>query len=164
MWQEAVEEKGFSHSTQSRKRKAKRKRKGTRSWRAAGVHHHLWKVVTAKNEGWLITLSLLCQTPPMILLCSQGMEFVQRYVENVAPTSKYHLYGASALATAASSGSHLSPLASNFSLLYNSSSLVSVAYSALGPRSKTQDICSSAGIPPKAMKLPRGYVMTHPRR
>lgn len=33
---------------------------------------------------------------------------------------------------AASSGSHLSPLDSSFSLLYNSSSLVSVAYSALG--------------------------------
>jgi hypothetical protein len=44
-----------------------------------------------------------------------------------------YLYGASALATAASSDSHLSPLASNFSLLYKSSSLVSVAYSALGP-------------------------------
>lgn len=36
---------------------------------------------------------------------------------------------------AASSGSHLSPLASNFSLLYISSSRVSVAYSALGAAS-----------------------------
>lgn len=44
----------------------------------------------------------------------------------------HHLYGASALIAAASSGSHLSPFASSFSLLYNSSSLVSVAYSALG--------------------------------
>lgn len=63
MWQEAVEEKSFSNSTQSRKRKEKRekrKRNGTRSWRAAGVHHHLGKVVIAKNEGWLIPLSLLC--------------------------------------------------------------------------------------------------------
>lgn len=34
--------------------------------------------------------------------------------------------------TAASSGSHLSPLARSFSLLYSSSSLVSVEYSALG--------------------------------
>src|ERR1700733_3301813 len=44
-----------------------------------------------------------------------------------------YLYGASALTTAANSGSHLSPLASSFSLLYSSSSLVSVAYSAFGP-------------------------------
>jgi hypothetical protein len=92
----------------------------------------------------------LLKTPPMILLCSQGMEFVQRHVENVAPTSKYHLYGASALATAASSGSHLSPLASNFSLLYNSSSLVSVAYSALGPRNKNK---TNAHQPESLQKL-----------
>ncbi len=45
-----------------------------------------------------------------------------------------YLYGASALATAANSGSHLSPFASSFSLLYNSSSRVSVAYSAFGPK------------------------------
>lgn len=43
-------------------------------------------------------------------------------------------YGASALAIAANSGSHLSPFASNFSLLYNNSSLVSVAYSAFGAK------------------------------
>ncbi|SMQ51938.1 unnamed protein product [Zymoseptoria tritici ST99CH_3D7] len=49
------------------------------------------------------------------------------------PYTPLYLYGASALATAASSGSHLSPFDSNFSLLYNSSSLVSVAYSAFGP-------------------------------
>ena len=47
------------------------------------------------------------------------------------PLTPYR-YGASARATAANSGSHLSPLAKSFSLLYNSSSLVSVAYSALG--------------------------------
>lgn len=64
----------------------------------------------------------------------------------------YYLYGASARADAAISGSHLSPVVlsvsameknygrdiinppfvSNFSLLYNNSSLVSVAYSAFG--------------------------------
>ena len=43
-----------------------------------------------------------------------------------------YLYGASARAAAANSGSHLSPFANNFSLLYSSSSRVSVAYSALG--------------------------------
>lgn len=46
-----------------------------------------------------------------------------------------HRYGASALAAAASSGSHLSPFASSFSLLYNNSSLVSMAYSAFGAES-----------------------------
>ena len=46
--------------------------------------------------------------------------------------SPCYLYGASALATAAISASHLSPFDSSFSLLYSSSSLVSVAYSALG--------------------------------
>lgn len=48
--------------------------------------------------------------------------------------TRCYLYGASALAIAANSGSHLSPFASNFSLLYKSSSLVSVAYSAFGPK------------------------------
>ena len=50
------------------------------------------------------------------------------------PTPHHDLYryGASALAAAASSGSHLSPFAKSFSLLYSNSSLVSVAYSALG--------------------------------
>jgi hypothetical protein len=46
---------------------------------------------------------------------------------------RHYLYGASARAAAAISGSHLSPFASSFSLLYSSSSLDSVAYSALGP-------------------------------
>lgn len=40
-----------------------------------------------------------------------------------------YLYGASALIQAANSGSHLSPFANNFSLLYNNSSRNSVAYS-----------------------------------
>ena len=51
------------------------------------------------------------------------------------PTTRFahsYLYGASARAAAAISGSHLSPFANNFSLLYSSSSRVSVAYSALG--------------------------------
>ncbi len=50
----------------------------------------------------------------------------------VANPHQTHRYGASALAIAANSGSHLSPFANNFSLLYNNSSLVSVAYSAFG--------------------------------
>ncbi len=53
---------------------------------------------------------------------------------NGLPNPHYDLYryGASALAAAANSGSHLSPFAKSFSLLYSNSSLVSVAYSALG--------------------------------
>ncbi len=48
------------------------------------------------------------------------------------PHHDLYRYGASALAAAANSGSHLSPFANSFSLLYSNSSLVSVAYSALG--------------------------------
>ncbi len=48
-----------------------------------------------------------------------------------------HRYGASALAAAASSGSHLSPFANSFSLLYSNSSLVSIAYSAFGANHPT---------------------------
>ena len=61
-------------------------------------------------------------------------EFMYKSPLNVIPNLHYDLYryGASALAAAANSGSHLSPFASSFSLLYNNSSLVSVAYSALG--------------------------------
>lgn len=57
------------------------------------------------------------------------------YISTSSPIisgNQNYLYGASARATAASSGSHLSPFANSFSLLYRSSSLVSVAYSALG--------------------------------
>lgn len=52
-----------------------------------------------------------------------------------SPFTLHYRYGASARAAAAISGSHLSPFASSFSLLYRSSSLVSVAYSAFGPKS-----------------------------
>lgn len=45
-----------------------------------------------------------------------------------------------ARAAAASSGSHLSPLAKSFSLLYMSSSLVSMAYSAFGARCSCQQL------------------------
>ena len=49
-----------------------------------------------------------------------------------ACTVYLYLYGASAWMQADSSGSHLSPLASSFSLLYSNSSRVSVAYSWFG--------------------------------
>ena len=61
-------------------------------------------------------------------------EYMYNVPSNGLPNPHYELYryGASALAAAANSGSHLSPFAKSFSLLYNNSSLVSVAYSALG--------------------------------
>jgi len=52
--------------------------------------------------------------------------------DSQTPITSLYRYGASALAAAANSGSHLSPFARSFSLLYSNSSLVSVAYSALG--------------------------------
>ena len=60
-------------------------------------------------------------------------------------TSHGYRYGASARAAAAISGSHLSPFINNFSLLYRSSSLLSVAYSALGPIS-CQRVSDAQGV------------------
>lgn len=61
-------------------------------------------------------------------------DFMYNFPSNRLPHSHldFYRYGASALAAAANSGSHLSPFAKSFSLLYSNSSLVSVAYSALG--------------------------------
>lgn len=87
---------------------------------------------------------------------THNLRITRSYLVRVTKCSTVrYLYGASALIAAASSGSHLlslistlffecnsaiklrldtylSPFARSFSLLYNSSSLVSVAYSALG--------------------------------
>ena len=64
-------------------------------------------------------------------LCSL-FEFMYSFPRLTHPNHDLYRYGASALAAAANSGSHLSPFAKSFSLLYSNSSLVSVAYSALG--------------------------------
>jgi len=86
---------------------------------------------------WVCYVHLVCLRVPSLTLrpqtlldsfCVKGRE-----TQHVATqATNYHRYGASARAAAANSGSHLSPLASSFSLLYSNSSLVSVAYSALG--------------------------------
>ena len=96
--------------------------------------------LTSRRASPVIAILLLASMINRISVRMYGpvlyplFEFMYNVPSHGLPYPNYDLYryGASALAAAANSGSHLSPFANSFSLLYSNSSLVSVAYSALG--------------------------------